>query len=125
MDQRVADIQSGAADECVWLLSHNPLYTAGTSAKGDDLLDPRFPVHKAGRGGEYTYHGPGQRVGYAMLNLRARQKSPDIKRYVWQLEEWIIRTLAAFDAVALGYGLLCPMGVKAKSPPLVCALGAG
>jgi len=120
MDQRVADIQSGAADECVWLLSHNPLYTAGTSAKGDDLLDPRFPVHKAGRGGEYTYHGPGQRVGYAMLNLRARQKSPDIKRYVWQLEEWIIRTLAAFDVAGerrcgrVGIWVVMPDGSESK-----------
>jgi len=120
MDQRVADIQSGAADECVWLLSHNPLYTAGTSAKGDDLLDPRFPVHKAGRGGEYTYHGPGQRVGYAMLNLRARQKSPDIKRYVWQLEEWIIQTLAEFDVMGerragrVGIWVVMPDGSESK-----------
>lgn len=120
MDARVADIGSGAADECVWLLEHNPLYTAGTSAKETDLLNPQFPVHKAGRGGEYTYHGAGQRVAYAMLNLRARQKTPDIKRYVWQLEEWIIRTLATFDVVGerrcgrVGIWVVMPDGDESK-----------
>lgn len=97
MEARVADIRAGSADELVWLLEHPPLYTAGTSAKDADLLDPRFPVYKTGRGGEHTYHGPGQRVAYLMLDLRKRQKVPDIKHYVWSLEEWIIRTLAAFD----------------------------
>jgi len=73
------------------------MYTAGTSAKDAGLIDARFPVFKSGRGGEHTYHGPGQRVAYAMLDLKSRQGVPDIKKYVWQLEEWIIRTLAAFD----------------------------
>ena len=99
MDARVAGIHDGSADECVWLLEHPALYTAGTSAKDADLLDPRFPVHKTGRGGEHTYHGPGQRVGYVMMDLKRRQKVPDIKKYVWQLEEWVIRSLAAFDII--------------------------
>ena len=96
MDQRVADIHAGKAEEALWLLEHPPLYTAGTSAQVSDLLDPRFPVHETGRGGEYTYHGPGQRVAYVMVNLRERQKSPDIKKYIWSLEEWIIQSLAEF-----------------------------
>ncbi len=96
MDSRVAAIHKGAAQECVWLLEHPPLYTGGTSAKAGDLLDARFPVFKTGRGGEYTYHGPGQRVGYVMLNLRKRQKQPDIKAYVHDLERWIIMALASF-----------------------------
>jgi lipoyl(octanoyl) transferase len=99
MDDRVAGIRAGELDECMWLLEHPSLYTAGTSAKGEDLLDARFPVYESGRGGEYTYHGPGQRVGYVMLNLKARQAVPDIKKYVWQLEEWVMRSLAAFDIV--------------------------
>lgn len=94
MEGRVATIREGSAAEMVWLLEHPPLYTAGTSAKESDLLDARFPVFKSGRGGEYTYHGPGQRVAYVMLDLKKRQSRPDIKRYVWQLEEWVIRTLA-------------------------------
>lgn len=97
MEGRVADIRENAKNELVWLLEHPPLYTAGTSADDSDLLDSRFPVHKTGRGGEYTYHGPGQRVAYVMLDLKKRQTKPDIKKYVWQLEEWIIRTLAEFD----------------------------
>ncbi len=97
MEERVAAIHAGAADEMLWLLEHPPLYTAGTSAQDSDLLDARFPVFKTGRGGQYTYHGPGQRVGYVMLNLKNRQQVPDIKDYVWKLEEWIIRTLAAFN----------------------------
>ena len=96
MDARVEAIHKGEAEECVWLLEHPPLYTAGTSAVESDLLDPRFPVYKSGRGGEYTYHGPGQQVAYVMLNLRARSKAPDIKKYVWNLEEWIIRSIATF-----------------------------
>lgn len=99
MDQRVAGIHEGTAAECVWMLEHPPLYTAGTSAQADDLLDQRFPVYKAGRGGQYTYHGPGQRVAYVMLNLKKRQKAPDIKKYVCNLEEWIIRSLAHFDII--------------------------
>lgn len=95
MEQRVAAIRAGTADELVWLIEHPPLYTAGTSAKQGDLLDARFPVYQTGRGGEYTYHGPGQRVAYVMLDLKKRQNAPDIKKYVWQLEEWVIRSLAA------------------------------
>lgn len=97
MEQRVAAIREGRAGEAVWLLEHPPLYTAGTSAQAKDLLNPRFPVFDTGRGGQYTYHGPGQRVAYVMLDLKARQTVPDIRCYVWQLEEWIIRTLAEFD----------------------------
>ncbi len=97
MEQRVADIRSGTAEECIWFLEHPPLYTAGTSAKAEDLLAPRFPVYETGRGGQYTYHGPGQRVAYVMLDLKKHQQEPDIKKYVWQLEEWIIRTLKSFD----------------------------
>ena len=96
MDARVDAIYKGEAEECVWLLEHPPLYTGGTSAKEHDLLEARFPVYPSGRGGEYTYHGPGQRVAYVMMDLRARQQKPDVKKYVWQLEEWIIRSLAEF-----------------------------
>ena len=95
MEARVAAIRAGAARELVWLLEHPPLYTAGTSAKDEDLLDPsRFPTHRTGRGGQYTYHGPGQRVGYVMLDLQ--QRGRDVRRHVHDLEEWLIRTLAAF-----------------------------
>ena len=97
MQERARAIREEGAPECVWLLEHPPLYTAGTSAKPADLLDPRFPVYAAGRGGQYAYHGPGQRVAYVMLDLRARQKKPDVKAYVWALEEWIIRALSDFD----------------------------
>ena len=96
MDGRVQGIYDGVEEECVWFLEHPSLYTAGTSAKAADLLEARFPVFEAGRGGEYTYHGPGQRVAYVMMGLRKRQKAPDIKAYVWFLEEWVIRTLEAF-----------------------------
>ena len=96
MDDRVAAIRAGSAPEMVWLLQHPPLYTSGTSAKPDDLLAPdRFPVYAAGRGGQYTYHGPGQRVAYAMIDLRQRRS--DVRRYVHDLEEWIIRALARFN----------------------------
>jgi lipoyl(octanoyl) transferase len=96
MEERVAAIRSGTSDELVWLLEHPPLYTAGTSAKNSDLLDPRFPVFQTGRGGQITYHGPGQRIAYVMLDLKKRQNVPDVKKYVWQLEEWIIRALTRF-----------------------------
>jgi lipoyl(octanoyl) transferase len=99
MESRVDAIAKHGADDCVWLLEHPPLYTGGTSAKVDDLLDARFPVYETGRGGEYTYHGPGQRVAYLMLNLKKHQEAPDIKKYIWQLEEWVICTLAQFDVV--------------------------
>jgi lipoyl(octanoyl) transferase len=95
MEARAAAIREGTAPELVWLLEHPPLYTAGTSAKPGDLLAPgRFPVFATGRGGQYTYHGPGQRVGYVLLDLKAR--GPDLRRYVADLEEWLIRTLARF-----------------------------
>ena len=95
MDERVEAILAGRAGEQVWLLEHPPLYTAGTSAKPSDLLWPdRFPVYQSRRGGEYTYHGPGQRVAYAMLDLDRRGR--DVRAHVWRLEEWLIRTLAAF-----------------------------
>ncbi len=93
MEERVAAIRAGAAPELVWLLEHPPLYTAGTSARADDLIEPLFPVHRTGRGGQYTYHGPGQRVAYVMLDLRAR--SLDLVSYVRALEAWLIATLAA------------------------------
>src|ERR1700760_4140453 len=95
MDARVAAIASGQAPEQVWLLEHPPLYTAGTSARPQDLVEARFPVHQAGRGGQFTYHGPGQRVAYVMLDLNRRR--PDVRAFVAALEEWIIRTLAAFN----------------------------
>jgi lipoyl(octanoyl) transferase len=95
MEVRVADIAAGRAPEMVWLLEHPPLYTSGTSGKTTDLLDPRFPIFQSGRGGQLTYHGPGQRVGYVMLDLKRRR--PDVRAYVASLEEWIIRTLAAFN----------------------------
>ena len=92
MDARADAIHAGTADELIWLLEHPPLYTAGTSAQAEDLLDPRFPVYDAGRGGQYTYHGPGQRVVYLMLDLKARGR--DVRAYVTALEEWIIQSLA-------------------------------
>ncbi len=95
MEKRVAEIRAGTAPEAVWLLEHPPLYTAGTSAKSEDLLEPdRFPVYQAGRGGQYTYHGPGQRVAYVMLDLQKRGR--DVRCFVRDLEEWVIRTLAQF-----------------------------
>src|SRR6476661_5188594 len=95
MESRAADIAARSAPELVWLLEHPPLYTSGTSGKAGDLLEPRFPMFETGRGGQLTYHGPGQRVAYAMLDLKRRR--PDVRAYVASLEEWIIRTLAAFN----------------------------
>jgi lipoyl(octanoyl) transferase len=95
MEARTDAIAAGRAPELIWLIEHPPLYTAGTSAKPDELIAERFPVHVTGRGGQFTYHGPGQRVVYAMLDLKRR--GPDLRRYVASLEEWIIRTLAAFN----------------------------
>ena len=95
MEARVADIAAGRAPELVWLLEHPPLYTSGTSGKAKDLLDPRFPIFDTGRGGQLTYHGPGQRVAYVMLDLKRRR--PDVRAYVAGLEQWIIQTLAAFN----------------------------
>ena len=98
MDARAAAIADGRAAELVWLLEHPPLYTAGTSASAADLIEARFPVHQTGRGGQFTYHGPGQRVVYLMLDLKRR--APDVRRYVATLEEWLIRTLGAFNVRA-------------------------
>lgn len=96
MEARVAQISAGTAPEAIWLLEHPPLYTAGTSSDPADLTDPnRFPVHVAGRGGQYTYHGPGQRVVYVMLDLNARGR--DVRKFVCALENWIIATLAQFN----------------------------
>ncbi len=96
MEQRVAEIAAGRADEAVWLLEHPALYTAGTSAKPEDLTDPdRFPVFTAGRGGQYTYHGPGQRVAYVLLDLNTRGR--DVRCFVNRLEAWVIQTLAEFN----------------------------
>jgi len=95
MEARAAAISAGSAPELVWLLEHPSLYTSGTSGKAGDLLDARFPLFATGRGGQLTYHGPGQRVAYVMLDLK--QRRPDVRAYVAALEEWIIRTLAAFN----------------------------
>jgi len=95
MEARASAIAKGEARELVWLLEHPPLYTAGTSAQAQDLVQARFPVYETGRGGQFTYHGPGQRVVYLMLDLKHR--APDVRRYVATLEEWLIRTLAGFN----------------------------
>lgn len=96
MEARVAAILDGSANECIWLVEHPPLYTAGTSAKASDLTDPdRFDVFATKRGGQYTYHGPGQRVAYVMLDVGARGR--DVRRFVQELEAWVITTLAAFN----------------------------
>jgi lipoyl(octanoyl) transferase len=95
MEARVAAIAAGEAPELVWLLEHPPLYTSGTSGKAADLLDARFPLFQTGRGGQLTYHGPGQRVAYVMLDLRRRR--PDVRAYVASLEQWVILTLEAFN----------------------------
>jgi lipoyl(octanoyl) transferase len=95
MESRVAAIHAGTADELVWLIEHPPLYTAGTSSKSDDLIEPdRFPVYRTGRGGEFTYHGPGQRVAYVMLDLNRRGR--DLHLHVHRLEEWAILALKHF-----------------------------
>ena len=112
MDARAAAISAGTASELVWLVEHPPLYTAGTSAQATDLIEARFPVHASGRGGQFTYHGPGQRVAYAMLDLKHR--APDVRRYVATLEEWIIRTLAAFGVA--GERRDCRIGVWVRRP---------
>jgi lipoyl(octanoyl) transferase len=96
MESRAAAIAAGEADECIWLVEHPPLYTAGTSAKPEDLTDPdRFPVFDSKRGGQYTYHGPGQRVVYVMLNVGKR--GHDVRRFVQQLETWVIAALEEFN----------------------------
>jgi lipoyl(octanoyl) transferase len=122
MEQRVAGIRAGSESECIWLLEHPPLYTAGTSAKASDLLSQRFPVYDAGRGGEYTYHGPGQRVGYIMLDLKKRYapNTPDIRDFVKTLEQWVIASLSEFGVNAftregrIGVWVQTPTGGEAK-----------
>jgi lipoyl(octanoyl) transferase len=95
MEARVAGVAAGRKPELVWLIEHPPLYTAGTSARAADVIDARFPVFESGRGGQMTYHGPGQRVAYVMLDLKRR--GPDVRRFVATLEEWIIRILSVFN----------------------------
>jgi lipoyl(octanoyl) transferase len=119
MEGRVAAIGAGAASELVWLLEHPPLYTAGTSARDEELIEPgRLPVHRTGRGGRYTYHGPGQRIAYVVLDLRKRGQ--DVRCYVHQLEEWIIRTLARFEVRGerrdgrVGIWVVRPSGIEEK-----------
>ena len=100
MERRISTIRDGSAPELVWLLEHPALYTAGTSARAEDLLDPaRLPVYKSGRGGQYTYHGPGQRIAYVMLDLDSDRpgRGRDLRCHVWRLEEWIIATLRHFN----------------------------
>ncbi len=99
MEIKVAEIASGDAEEEIWLLEHPSLYTAGTSAKIHDLLQSDLPVYQSGRGGQYTYHGPNQRIIYAMLNLKRRYapKVPDVRHFVFTMEQWIIDVLASFD----------------------------
>ena len=115
MEARAAAIAAGEAGELVWLLEHPPLYTAGVSAKADDLLTPdRFPVFKTGRGGQFTYHGPGQRVGYVMLDLRERGR--DVTRFVADLERWIIGALDRFNVVGEIRDSRVGVWVERKSP---------
>jgi lipoyl(octanoyl) transferase len=98
MEGRAAAIRAGEAAERIWLVEHAPLYTAGTSADPAELLDPRFPVHRSGRGGRYTYHGPGQRVGYVQLDLDRRGR--DVRCFVHELERWVIAALGALGVAA-------------------------
>lgn len=128
MEARVAEIRAGVAPELVWLLEHPPLYTAGTSAKEGDLLAPeRFPVYQAGRGGQYTYHGPGQRVGYVMLDLKARAHAagdtvPDVRKYVQSLEAWLIDALAQWGIIGeLREGRV---GIWVQTPKGECKIAA-
>ena len=120
MEDTVADIRAGSSPEQIWLLEHPPLYTAGTSANPADLVDQKFPVYQTGRGGQYTYHGPGQRVAYVMLDLKKRQQTPDIKQYICTLEQWVINTLQEFDIKGerrqgrVGIWVVKPDGSEAK-----------
>lgn len=114
MEARVLAIHENREDELIWGLEHSSLYTAGTSAKEEDLIGHDFPVHQTGRGGQYTYHGPGQRIFYIMCNLKKRQQVPDIKKYIWSLEEWIILTLKEFNI--LGERREGRIGIWVKTP---------
>lgn len=121
MEARVAAIREGRAKERIWLVEHEPLYTSGTSAKMTDLLDPnRFPVFNAGRGGQFTYHGPGQRVGYLMLDLDRRCR--DIRCFVSSLEQWLIDTLKAFDVH--GRAIEGRVGIWVDTPQGEAKIGA-
>ncbi len=117
MEARAALISAGTAPEAIWLLEHPPLYTAGTSAKPADLTDPdRFPVHVAGRGGQYTYHGPGQRVVYVMLDLNTRGR--DVRQFVCALENWVIATLDEFNVKGeCRAGRVCVWVTRSDRPP--------
>ncbi len=128
MEQRIAAIREGSAPELVWLLEHPPLYTAGTSARAEDLLEPaRLPVYRSGRGGQYTYHGPGQRIAYAMLDLDRRGR--DVRCHVWRLEEWIIATLARFGVKGerrderVGVWIAGPGGPGEQKDDKIAAIG--
>ena len=117
MEARVAAIHAGTADELIWLVEHPPLYTAGTSARDADLLDARFPVHAAGRGGQYTYHGPGQRIVYVMLDLNRRGR--DVRAFVARLERWIIAALAEFGVTGeIREGRVGVWVTRPEKPPL-------
>ena len=118
MEARAADIAAGRQGEAIWLVEHPALYTAGTSAKRSDLIDPdRFPVHDTRRGGQYTYHGPGQRVAYVMLDLNRRGK--DVRKFVQQLEAWVIATLAEFNVVGeIREGRVGVWVARPEKPPL-------
>ena len=126
MAARAAAIRAGEAAELVWLLEHPPLYTAGTSARAEDLVDPgRFPVFDAGRGGQWTYHGPGQRVGYVMLDLTAPHgavRVRDVRSYVSGLEEWLIRTVRCFGVV--GERRPGRVGIWVQTPGGECKIAA-
>ncbi len=123
MDREVEAIGQGRASELLWLLEHPPLYTAGTSARPEELLEPRFPVFRTGRGGRFTYHGPGQRVAYVLVDLQRRGR--DVRGYVWRLEEWLIQSLAELGVEAhrrpgyIGIWVVGPDGREAK----IAALG--
>jgi len=128
MEERVEAIQAGRAGDLVWLLEHPPLYTAGTSANSSDLLDPRFPVFKSGRGGQFTYHGPGQRVAYVMMDLK--RWNPDVRAYVCALERWMKAALLSFGIKAEDregrVGLWVPMepyGGRPGEEAKIAALG--
>ena len=118
MEQRIAAISAGNAEEAIWLVEHPPLYSAGTSAKADHLLEPhRFSTYQTGRGGQYTYHGPGQRVVYVMINLNKRKR--DIRAFSRLLEQWIIKTLASFNLKAHTCDERIGVWVKRPEKPLL------
>ena len=129
MEARARTIRERGHDEMVWLLEHPPVYTAGTSAELKDLINPKFPVYHTGRGGRFTYHGPGQRIAYVMLDLQKR--NPDLKKYVFDLEDWVIRACSnstcwgnAAKAASVSGSICSPTenrkARKPKSPPSVC-----